>query len=203
MTEALVRKKPGMASVKDMPILQDGPPPGGFAPVRYARRIPTKGPSAVAIFLAAFGTFAWGMYQVGKGNKIRRELKEEKYAARRAILPMLQAEEDERFVGEWKKYLEEEARIMKDVPGWKVGENVYNSGKWMPPATGELRPEVWRDLGFLLTFASLVEIQSRYASVRDAEPPGFSYWHLVDVALIPLIVLVLKSYWEVQLVEAY
>jgi NADH dehydrogenase (ubiquinone) 1 alpha subcomplex subunit 13 len=46
-------------------------------------------------------------------------------------------------VKEWKKYLEEEARIMKDVSGWKVGENVYNSGKWMPPATGELRPEVW------------------------------------------------------------
>lgn len=48
-----------------------------------------------------------------------------------------------RFVKEWKKYLEEEARIMKDVPGWKVGESVYNSGKWMPPATGELRPDVW------------------------------------------------------------
>lgn len=48
-----------------------------------------------------------------------------------------------RFAKEWKKYLEEEARIMKDVPGWKVGENVYNSGRWMPPATGELRPDVW------------------------------------------------------------
>ncbi|CAN6895847.1 unnamed protein product [Brassica oleracea] len=32
--------------------------------------------------------------------------------------------------------------VMKDVPGWKVGENVYNSGRWMPPATGELRPDV-------------------------------------------------------------
>lgn len=48
-----------------------------------------------------------------------------------------------RFVKEWKKYLEEEARIMKDVPGWKVGESVYHSGKWMPPATGELRPDIW------------------------------------------------------------
>ncbi|KDO39564.1 hypothetical protein CISIN_1g031786mg [Citrus sinensis] len=153
MTEAMIRKKPGMASVKDMPVLQDGPPPGGFAPVRYARRIPTKGPSAMALFLAAFGAFSYGMYQVGKGNKIRRfmsnnnyfywALKEEKYAARRAILPMLQAEEDERFVKEWKKYLEYEAEVMKDVPGWKVGENVYNSGRWMPPASGELRPEVW------------------------------------------------------------
>ncbi|XVF29195.1 hypothetical protein REPUB_Repub15cG0099400 [Reevesia pubescens] len=143
MTESVIRNKPGMASVKDMPILQDGPPPGGFAPVRYARRIPNKGPSAMAIFLAAFGAFSYGMYQVGQGNKNRRALKEEKYAARRAILPVLQAEEDERFVKEWKKYLEYEAEVMKDVPGWKVGENVYNSGKWMPPATGELRPEVW------------------------------------------------------------
>ncbi|KAL4578469.1 hypothetical protein LXL04_014592 [Taraxacum kok-saghyz] len=74
MTEASIRNKPGMASVKDMPLLQDGPPPGGFAPVRYARRIPSKGPSAVAIFLAAFGTFSWGMWQVGKGNKIRRSV---------------------------------------------------------------------------------------------------------------------------------
>lgn len=48
-----------------------------------------------------------------------------------------------RFVYEWKKYLEYEAEVMKDVPGWKVGENVYHSGRWMPPATGELRPEVW------------------------------------------------------------
>ena len=53
-----------------------------------------------------------------------------------------------RFVKEWKKYLEEEARIMKNVPGWKVGESVYNSGRWMPPATGELRPEVWWEIVF-------------------------------------------------------
>ncbi|KAG9150421.1 hypothetical protein Leryth_019793 [Lithospermum erythrorhizon] len=143
MTEAMIRKKAGMASVKDMPVLQDGPPAGGFAPVRYARRIPNTGPSAVAIFLTTFTLFSYGMYQVGKGNKIRRALKEEKYAARRAIIPILQAEEDERFVKEWRKYLDEEARIMKDVPGWKVGESVYNSGRWMPPATGELRPDVW------------------------------------------------------------
>lgn len=48
-----------------------------------------------------------------------------------------------RFVSEWNKYLDYEADVMKDVPGRKVGENVYNSGRWMPPATGELRPDVW------------------------------------------------------------
>ncbi|KAL6548506.1 hypothetical protein OROGR_008927 [Orobanche gracilis] len=36
MTEAVIRNKPGMASVKDMPVLQDGPPPGGFC--RTVRR---------------------------------------------------------------------------------------------------------------------------------------------------------------------
>ena len=30
--------------------------------------------------------------------------------------------------------LEYEARIMKDVPGWVVGESVYNnSNRWTPP----------------------------------------------------------------------
>ncbi|KAJ7955527.1 NADH dehydrogenase [ubiquinone] 1 alpha subcomplex subunit 13-B [Quillaja saponaria] len=72
-----------------------------------------------------------------------RALKEEKYAARRAILPVIQAEEDERFVKEWKQYLQYEAEVMQYVPGWKVGESVYNSGRWVPPSSGELRPEVW------------------------------------------------------------
>ncbi|KAG2296651.1 hypothetical protein Bca52824_043320 [Brassica carinata] len=77
-------------------------------------------PTRVRALWLFSGAFAWGMYQVGKGNKIRRALKEEKYAARRAILPILQAEEDERFVSEWNKYLDYEADVMKDVPGWKV-----------------------------------------------------------------------------------
>ena len=43
-----------------------------------------------------------------------------------------------RFVREKEKLLEEEAKVMANVVGWKVGENVYNSGRWMPPATGKL-----------------------------------------------------------------
>ncbi|KAH9308605.1 hypothetical protein KI387_036516, partial [Taxus chinensis] len=141
MTEAAIRGKAGMKSVREMPAVQDGAPPGGFPPVRYTRRIPSKGPGAIAVFLASFGIISYGMYQVGQGNRYRSHLKREKFAARSAILPLLQAEEDERFVKAWKDYLEEEAKIMKNVPGWKVGGSVYNSGKWMPPATGELRPE--------------------------------------------------------------
>ena len=32
-------------SVKDMPVVQDGPPPGGFPAIRYARRVPSTGPT--------------------------------------------------------------------------------------------------------------------------------------------------------------
>jgi len=138
MTEASIRGQKGMASVKDMPVLQDGPPPGGFPAVRYARRIANSGPSGLTVLLVSSVVIGWGMYQVGQGNIHRRGLKAEKIAARQAILPLIQAEEDARFVREKEKLLEEEAKVMANVVGWKVGENVYNSGRWMPPATGKL-----------------------------------------------------------------
>ncbi|KAF2576819.1 hypothetical protein F2Q68_00001332 [Brassica cretica] len=116
MTEAMIRNKPGMASVKDMPLLQDGPPPC---------------PSAMAIFRC----FCLGDVPTTKSAKAT------KYAVRVQLNHMCLFVN--RFVSEWKKYLDYEADVMKDVPGWKVGENVYNSGRWMPPATGELRPDVW------------------------------------------------------------
>uniref|UniRef100_A0A674J8H5 NADH dehydrogenase [ubiquinone] 1 alpha subcomplex subunit 13 n=1 Tax=Terrapene triunguis TaxID=2587831 RepID=A0A674J8H5_9SAUR len=34
--------------------------------------------------------------------------------------------------------LEEEAKIMKDVPGWKVGESVFHTDRWVPPTSDEL-----------------------------------------------------------------
>eukprot|EP00897_Mesotaenium_endlicherianum_P001550 jgi/Mesen1/1422/ME001303S00477 len=141
MTEASIRGKKGMVSVKDMPVLQDGPPPGGFPAVRYARRIPNTGPSGIALALTAAGVIAFGFYQVGQGNHKRRALKKEKLDARVTILPFIQAEEDFRYVSERRKALEEEKQIMKGVPNWEVGANVYNSGRWMPPADGKLKAQ--------------------------------------------------------------
>lgn len=34
---------------------------------------------------------------------------------------------------------EEEALIMKDVPGWEVGKSVYNTTKWIPPHPAQLK----------------------------------------------------------------
>ncbi|KAG0596145.1 hypothetical protein M758_UG228400 [Ceratodon purpureus] len=138
MTETTIRGQKGMSSVKEMPVLQDGPPPGGFPAVRYARRIVNSGPSGATVLLVSSVIIGWGMYQVGQGNIFRRGFKAEKLAARQAIVPFLQAEEDARFVREKNKLLEEEAKVMAHVPGWKVGENVYNSGRWMAPSSGKL-----------------------------------------------------------------
>ena len=34
---------------------------------------------------------------------------------------------------------EEEALIMKDVPGWEVGKSVYHTSKWIPPHPAQLK----------------------------------------------------------------
>lgn len=90
MTEVLRRGFPGMKSVKDMPMSQDGPPPGGFPSVRIARRLPNTGPGGVTIFAVSAVVMAYGFYRVGLGNAERRAIRDEKLGARRALVPVLQ-----------------------------------------------------------------------------------------------------------------
>ena len=63
MTEASLRGGPGLRSVKDMPVLQDMPPPGGFPSVRYGRRIPNTGPTGAAIFGVSALVISYGFYK--------------------------------------------------------------------------------------------------------------------------------------------
>lgn len=84
-------------SVKDMPIVQDGPPPGGFPAFRYARRIPSTGPTGITLFAVSGIIMAYGFYKVGQGNHARRIEKEEMMSARKSLVPFLQAEEDRRY----------------------------------------------------------------------------------------------------------
>ena len=51
---------------------QDGPPPGGYPSVRYARRVPSTGPTGAAFFGAYLGAMVYGFYQIGQGNARRR-----------------------------------------------------------------------------------------------------------------------------------
>ena len=60
---------PAAQSVKDMPIVQDGPPPGGFPSVRYARRLPSTGPTGPTLFLVSGAIMAYGFYLVSTRSK--------------------------------------------------------------------------------------------------------------------------------------
>ena len=113
---------------------QDGPPPGGYPSVRYARRIPSTGPTGVAFFGAYLGAMVYGFYQVGQGNARRRGLREEKNHARAVLIPFLQAEEDRRYRAAVVERTKSEDKIMAGVPGWKSGDQgaVYNT-TWLPP----------------------------------------------------------------------
>ena len=128
-------------SVKDMGLVQDGPPPGGFPAIRYARRVPSSGPTGTALFAVTAALMGYGFYKVGQTNIERRALKEEKRAVRAALVPVLQAEEDRRFVEAQAAAQEREAKIMGKVPGWKVGERPYEKA-WMPPTRPNGNPHV-------------------------------------------------------------
>ena len=85
--------------------------------MRYARRIPSTGPTGLAFFGAYLGAMVYGFYQVGQGNARRRGLKEEKLTARAVLIPFLQAEEDRRYAAAAKERRASEDKIMSGVPG--------------------------------------------------------------------------------------
>lgn len=132
MTEVLKRGFPGMKSVKDLPIVQDAPPPGGFPSIRIERRLPSTGPTGVAIFAMLGAVMGYGFYKLNEQRVDKKFEADEIYAVRKVVHPILQAEWDLRYMEHQRKELEQEAKIMKDVPDWKVGEPTARR-RWLPP----------------------------------------------------------------------
>lgn len=61
---------------------------------------------------------------------IIRELDRERIQARLMLKPLLQAEKDLAYHHQVTESHRIEGIIMKDVPGWKVGERPYNSDRF-------------------------------------------------------------------------
>ncbi|CDF32270.1 GRIM-19 superfamily protein, accessory subunit of the mitochondrial membrane respiratory chain NADH dehydrogenase, involved in animal cell death programs [Chondrus crispus] len=115
-------------------VRQEVAPKGGYAPINVARNVPKSiGGSAGLLLVGTAAMMSYGFYKVGTFNVKRRMLRQEKKEVRFAITPLLQAEEDVRFVAQRKEYHEWEADVMKDVPGWEVGKNVYKTRNFVPP----------------------------------------------------------------------
>lgn len=133
MTETLKRGFPGMKSVKDMPILQDVPPPGGFPAIRIERRLPSTGPTGVTIFATGIAVMAYGYYKV---YGMIQERKQDKYyldSLRAAIIPVLQAEADMKYLEIERQKREQELKLMGKSPEWQPDWTNSETGRWIPP----------------------------------------------------------------------
>ncbi|KAJ2157420.1 hypothetical protein GGF46_004521 [Coemansia sp. RSA 552] len=111
---------------------QELPPKGGFGSIRYERRLPKRGPSGLAMFGICGAIMGYGWYRVYLALDERRELDREKMWSRIHMTPMLIAEADRDEYRRRMAALGREKEIMKDVPGWVVGQSVYHSKRYTP-----------------------------------------------------------------------
>uniref|UniRef100_A0A2K5QS01 NADH dehydrogenase [ubiquinone] 1 alpha subcomplex subunit 13 n=1 Tax=Cebus imitator TaxID=2715852 RepID=A0A2K5QS01_CEBIM len=100
-------------------VKQDMPPVGGYGPIDYKRHLPRRGLSGYSMLALGIGTLLYGYWKIVTWNRERRRLQIEDFEARIALMPLFQAETDRRVLHMLRENLEEEAIIMKDVPGWK------------------------------------------------------------------------------------
>lgn len=111
-------------------VKQDMPPVGGYGPIDYKRNLPRRGLSGYSMFAVGIGALLFGYWSMMRWNRERRRLQIEDFEARIALMPLLQAEKDRRVLQMLRENLEEEATIMKDVPGWKVGAPSGTQPTW-------------------------------------------------------------------------
>ncbi|XP_063003213.1 NADH dehydrogenase [ubiquinone] 1 alpha subcomplex subunit 13 [Elgaria multicarinata webbii] len=119
-------------------VKQDMPPPGGYGPIDYKRHLPRRGLSGYSLFAIGIGALVYGYYNLVTWNRERRRLSIEDLETRVALFPLLMAEDDRRTLRILRQNLDEEAKIMKDVPGWQVGESRFHTTRWVTPTQDEL-----------------------------------------------------------------
>ncbi|XP_054836593.1 NADH dehydrogenase [ubiquinone] 1 alpha subcomplex subunit 13 isoform X2 [Eublepharis macularius] len=91
-----------------------------------------------SLFAIGIGTMMFGYYKMIKWNRERRRLAIEDLETRIAMTPLLMAEDDRRILRILRQNFEEEAKIMKDVPGWTVAESCFQTERWVTPTPDEL-----------------------------------------------------------------
>jgi NADH dehydrogenase (ubiquinone) 1 alpha subcomplex subunit 13 len=91
-----------------------------------------RGPKGWQLFLGASVVIFWGLSRLGAGNRKRSEQTLFERQERYALVSLLQNEADREYLMREKKLLEQEAKIMSEVPGWVVGKSPYYGFRWTP-----------------------------------------------------------------------
>jgi len=123
---------------------QDLPPRGAYPEVQIKRNLPGRGFSAGIVFLGVGAIVIWGHRRSQQAISERRELFRESQWARLHLIPLLEAESDRDLYRRQYAAMEREQEIMRDVPGWRAGDNVYHGQRFVlpeylvaPPNAGE------------------------------------------------------------------
>jgi len=109
--------------------MQDLPPKQGFSPIVYKKRNPVRGPPGWLIFLGAGVALGGGLLSIIWTNRDDYTLNLERQWSRIHLTPLLQAEEDRKFLA-WKAKTDaEEAELLKDSKDPKINEPIIHSKK--------------------------------------------------------------------------
>lgn len=124
--------------------LQDLPPEGGYNPISY-KRVPLKPIFNLKFLVGTYLSVSAAAYYVYRLTK--REIDREEVEMRSStmvIIPVLLAERDREYLKQIRRNRDEEAELMKNVPGWVVGtwygEPIYKTvppNKWYGPSIYE------------------------------------------------------------------
>lgn len=126
------------------PPVQDLPPAGGYNPINI-KRVQLKPILSAKLLFAGYAALTAGAYYmyILTDRKITRE-EIEMRSCRNVMLPIVLAERDREYLKQIRRNRDEEAKLMANVPGWKVGtwfgEPIYKTVKnddWIDPSIQE------------------------------------------------------------------
>ncbi|CAH8518403.1 unnamed protein product [Heterobilharzia americana] len=123
---------------------QEMPPPGGYAPLDFARKMPKNYIHGFLVIGGLYTSTYFGFkiqrYRKAKRDAITREDQENRIA----LTPFILAEQQRLYLKQIRKNREYEEVLMKGVPDWKVGHwydyPVFHNprGLWCDPYQIEL-----------------------------------------------------------------
>ncbi|KER23443.1 hypothetical protein T265_08664 [Opisthorchis viverrini] len=100
---------------------QEMPPPGGYKPIDVLKKAGKRPTNGLLVVAGLYTSTYFGLqYQKWLKNKRKTQEREEE-EVRIALSPFVFAEQERMYLRQLRRNRDYEAKLMEDVPGWKVG----------------------------------------------------------------------------------